>query len=138
MAPSRVFGAYAGRALMAAAAKSAAKKAAASSGAASTTTVKKAASSRANVGIQKVVPVSSELGKFLGSPEVSRTDAVKRVWEYIKLQNLQVFFSYISVQCRYFSLRSSFIIFISLCKLVFELQAQNRVWNVRIDYALVT
>ncbi|KAJ1380932.1 SWIB/MDM2 domain [Sesbania bispinosa] len=98
MAEVRVFGARAGRALMAAAAaaaKGAVKKAAASGGAATTTTAKKTVSSRVNSGgIQKVVPVSSELGKFLGSPEVSRTDAVKRVWEYIKLQNLQVSFAF--------------------------------------------
>ncbi|XP_004512323.1 upstream activation factor subunit UAF30 [Cicer arietinum] len=89
MASARVFGAFAGRVLMAAAAKGAAKKATASVGAASTKVVKKTVASKSNVGIQKVVPVSSELGNFLGSPEVSRTDAVKRVWEYIKLQNLQ-------------------------------------------------
>ncbi|KAL6505225.1 hypothetical protein OROGR_025042 [Orobanche gracilis] len=88
MAGTSVFGAYAGRALMAAAAtaKGTVKKAAAAS-----TAVKKPVTPRSTGtgGIQKVVPVSSELGKFLGSPEVSRTDAVKRVWEYIKLNNLQ-------------------------------------------------
>ncbi|XP_061341760.1 protein TRI1-like [Gastrolobium bilobum] len=96
MAAARVFGACAGRALMAAAAKggaAAAKKVAASGGEATIKTAKKTVSNRSrsspNAGIQKVVPVSSELGKFLGSPEVSRTDAVKRVWEYIKHQNLQ-------------------------------------------------
>nr|GEX34156.1 protein TRI1-like [Tanacetum cinerariifolium] len=40
-------------------------------------------------GILKVVPVSKLLGEFLGVPEVSRTDAVKKVWEYIKTNNLQ-------------------------------------------------
>ncbi|TKY70198.1 Upstream activation factor subunit UAF30 [Spatholobus suberectus] len=90
MAPARVFGASAGRAFMAAAANSAAKKVAPSGGAAAKTTAKKTVAKRsANTGIQKVVPVSSELGHFLGAPQVSRTDAVKRVWEYIKLQNLQ-------------------------------------------------
>lgn len=93
MATVRVFGARAGGALMAAA-KVAAKKAPASGGAAAKTTVKKTVSNRGSGGIQKVVPVSSELGKFIGAPEVSRTDAVKRVWEYIKLQNLQVFLSF--------------------------------------------
>lgn len=97
MAPARVFGGLAGRVLMAAAAKggaATAKKAASGGAAASTTAKKKAMPSRArtNTGIQKVVPVSSELGKFLGASEVSRTHAVKRVWEYIKLQNLQVVF----------------------------------------------
>ncbi|XP_057761540.1 upstream activation factor subunit UAF30-like [Arachis stenosperma] len=94
MAPAKVFGAFAGRALMAAAAKagaSATAKKAASGGAITATKAAKKAPSRPrnNVGIQKVVPVSSELGSFLGASEVSRTHAVKRVWEYIKLQNLQ-------------------------------------------------
>ncbi|GAU39526.1 hypothetical protein TSUD_222960 [Trifolium subterraneum] len=93
MAPSRVFGAFAGRALMAAAAKSATKKAAASAEASSKTavkkTVKRTVSVKSTGGIQKVVPVTSELGSFIGSPEVSRTEAVKKVWDYIKLQNLQ-------------------------------------------------
>ncbi|KAJ9556145.1 hypothetical protein OSB04_010759 [Centaurea solstitialis] len=40
-------------------------------------------------GILKVVPVSQPLGEFLGVSEVSRTDAVKKVWEYIKHNNLQ-------------------------------------------------
>ncbi|KAK7309445.1 hypothetical protein RJT34_06182 [Clitoria ternatea] len=90
MAAARIFGATAGRAFMASAAKGAAKKAPESGGAAAKATSKKTVSSRStNAGIQKVVPVSSELGRFLGAPQVSRTDAVKRVWEYIKLQNLQ-------------------------------------------------
>ncbi|XP_045813725.1 upstream activation factor subunit UAF30-like [Trifolium pratense] len=94
MAPARVFGAFAGRALMAAAAKSATKKVAAASAEASTKTavkktVKRTVSVKSTGGIQKVVPVTSELGSFIGSPEVSRTEAVKKVWEYIKLQNLQ-------------------------------------------------
>lgn len=41
-------------------------------------------------GILKVVPVSQPLGEFLGVSEVSRTDAVKKVWGYIKSNNLQV------------------------------------------------
>ncbi|KAF8408794.1 hypothetical protein HHK36_004863 [Tetracentron sinense] len=40
-------------------------------------------------GIMKAVAVSPALRKFLGVPEVSRTDAVKKIWEYIKLNNLQ-------------------------------------------------
>ncbi|KAL2348748.1 hypothetical protein Fmac_002748 [Flemingia macrophylla] len=88
MASARVFGASAGRAFMAAAAKSAAKKAAPSAGGAAAA-AKKTVPTRTNAGIQKVVPVSSELGNFLGIPQVSRTDAVKKVWEYIKMQNLQ-------------------------------------------------
>ncbi|XP_040988595.1 protein TRI1-like [Juglans microcarpa x Juglans regia] len=45
---------------------------------------------RSNLGIQKVVPISPQLGKFLGGvTESSRTHAVKKIWEYIKLHNLQ-------------------------------------------------
>lgn len=115
MAPARVFGAFAGRMLMAAAAKGATKKAAASAGAASTTVVKKTAvkktvTSKSTGGIQKVVPVTSELGNFIGAPEVSRTEAVKKVWEYIKLQNLQVLFSF-SLNASIFTLRSSILFF---------------------------
>ncbi|KAK1563147.1 hypothetical protein Q3G72_023043 [Acer saccharum] len=40
-------------------------------------------------GIMKVLPVSPQLGKFLGSNEASRTDAVKQVWEYIRHNSLQ-------------------------------------------------
>eukprot|EP00262_Sarcandra_glabra_P007968 TRINITY_DN21128_c0_g1_i1.p2 TRINITY_DN21128_c0_g1~~TRINITY_DN21128_c0_g1_i1.p2 ORF type:complete len:132 (+),score=20.09 TRINITY_DN21128_c0_g1_i1:138-533(+) len=40
-------------------------------------------------GILKVVPVSPAMGKFLGVPQISRTDAVKKIWEYIKLHQLQ-------------------------------------------------
>ncbi|XP_014520283.1 upstream activation factor subunit UAF30 [Vigna radiata var. radiata] len=90
MALTRVFGATAGRAFMAAAAKSAAKvKASPSGGAAAKPAGKKTAMVRTNTGIQKAVPVSSELGNFVGASEVSRTVAVKKVWEYIKQQNLQ-------------------------------------------------
>ncbi|OIW10781.1 hypothetical protein TanjilG_27727 [Lupinus angustifolius] len=81
MAAGTAFGSFAGRALMAAAKKT------------TTTTAKSMVASSGrpsnNAGIQKVVPVSSELGKFIGATEVSRTGAVKKVWEYIKLQNLQ-------------------------------------------------
>lgn len=48
-----------------------------------------AAKASASTGIRKPVPVSPVLSKFVGAPEVSRTDAVKKVWEYIKLHNLQ-------------------------------------------------
>jgi len=40
-------------------------------------------------GILKITPVSPALRQFLGAPEASRTDAVKKIWEYIKLHNLQ-------------------------------------------------
>ncbi|XP_077238865.1 SWIB/MDM2 domain superfamily protein [Tasmannia lanceolata] len=40
-------------------------------------------------GILKSVPVSPAMRKFLGVPEISRTEAVKKIWEYIKLNDLQ-------------------------------------------------
>ncbi|PON49051.1 p53 negative regulator [Parasponia andersonii] len=72
------------RALMAAA-KGASLKTAPSSSSASATPKP----SRANVGLMKLVPVSSQLGSFLGTTQASRSDAVKKVWEYVKLHNLQ-------------------------------------------------
>lgn len=53
----------------------------------------------AGKGILKIVPVSQSLAKFAGESELSRASAVKKVWEYIKGQNLQVwdFYSVISV-----------------------------------------
>lgn len=87
---ARVFGACS-RTLMAAAAKGAAS---------GVGTAAKAAPSkaRANSGFLKVLPVSPQLGKFLGASQASRTDAVKKVWEHIKQHNLQVFI--ISCLCR--------------------------------------
>lgn len=41
-------------------------------------------------GIQKVSPVSPALARFIGSSESSRSDAVKKIWTYIKANNLQV------------------------------------------------
>lgn len=55
--------------------------------AASSTPVK---NGRQGAGILKVVPVSQPLAQFVGENEVSRTTAVKKIWEYIKLNNLQV------------------------------------------------
>ncbi|KAL9236386.1 hypothetical protein vseg_011065 [Gypsophila vaccaria] len=41
-------------------------------------------------GILKPVPISPILKEFMGgASEASRTDAVKKVWDYIKLHNLQ-------------------------------------------------
>ncbi|KAK4743945.1 hypothetical protein SAY87_010257 [Trapa incisa] len=40
-------------------------------------------------GILKVTAVSPALAKFLNSPEASRTEAVKKIWSYIKLHDLQ-------------------------------------------------
>ncbi|ESQ52173.1 hypothetical protein EUTSA_v10017454mg [Eutrema salsugineum] len=67
---SRVFGAC--RVLMAKAATSSA-----------------VSSGREGKGILKVMPVSQPLANFIGANEVARTTAVKKIWEYIKLHNLQ-------------------------------------------------
>uniref|UniRef100_A0A0C9RP58 TSA: Wollemia nobilis Ref_Wollemi_Transcript_6318_1019 transcribed RNA sequence n=1 Tax=Wollemia nobilis TaxID=56998 RepID=A0A0C9RP58_9CONI len=40
-------------------------------------------------GILKPVPVSPEMESFCGASEISRGSAVKKIWEYIKENNLQ-------------------------------------------------
>ena len=56
-----------------------------------TTTTTTTTKTRSNIGIQKVLQISPQLGKFLdGATESSRTHAVKKVWEHIKLHHLQV------------------------------------------------
>ncbi|KAL1562006.1 protein TRI1-like [Salvia divinorum] len=40
-------------------------------------------------GIMKAKPISLALQDFVGEPEISRVEAVKKVWAYIKLNNLQ-------------------------------------------------
>ncbi|PIN25164.1 hypothetical protein CDL12_02107 [Handroanthus impetiginosus] len=40
-------------------------------------------------GIMRTIPVSAALQSVVGAPEISRVDAVKKIWEYIKLHNLQ-------------------------------------------------
>ncbi|KAH7553362.1 hypothetical protein JRO89_XS12G0002300 [Xanthoceras sorbifolium] len=86
---NRLFGGC--RALMAAAKSSAAAASAKSSSVAASAKSSSAAKSAGGktTGITKVLPISPQLGKFLGSNEASRTDAVKQVWQYIKLHNLQ-------------------------------------------------
>lgn len=42
-----------------------------------------------NSGAFKLIPVSPALNDFLGVSESSRSDAVKKVWDHIKLHNLQ-------------------------------------------------
>ncbi|WOK95823.1 upstream activation factor subunit spp27 [Canna indica] len=42
-----------------------------------------------NSGILKPVPVSPAMEKFVGASEISRTGAVKKIWEHIKLYQLQ-------------------------------------------------
>jgi chromatin remodeling complex protein RSC6 len=74
------------RTLMAAAKEPSASSSSASAKGAST---KKFTSARGS-GIQKVVPISPQLGRFLGASYSSRTQAIKLIWEYIKLHQLQV------------------------------------------------
>ncbi|GKU96034.1 hypothetical protein SLEP1_g9314 [Rubroshorea leprosula] len=57
--------------------------------AAAKTSIAGATKTRAKNGIMKPIPVSPQLGSFLGASEASRADAVKKIWEYIKLHNLQ-------------------------------------------------
>ncbi|KAL2236184.1 UNVERIFIED_CONTAM: Upstream activation factor subunit spp27 [Sesamum indicum] len=64
--------------------------AAAKSSAASTAAAAKPKTAGRVTGILKVQPVSPALAKFLGSPEASRSGAVKKIWEYVKSHNLQV------------------------------------------------
>ncbi|KAL1535881.1 protein TRI1-like [Salvia divinorum] len=40
-------------------------------------------------GIMKAKPISLALQDFVGETEISRVEAVKKVWAYIKLNNLQ-------------------------------------------------
>ncbi|XP_078152297.1 upstream activation factor subunit spp27-like [Carex rostrata] len=40
-------------------------------------------------GIMKQMPVSPSFRKFLGVGEISRPQAVKKIWEHIKLHSLQ-------------------------------------------------
>ena len=41
-------------------------------------------------GLNRTIQVSPALQKFLGVGECSRSESVKRVWDYIKDQKLQV------------------------------------------------
>lgn len=66
-----------GRTLMAAVAKSGASKT-------------EASSVRTTPAILRPLPVSPAMRKFLGVPEISRSGAVKKVWDHIKANNLQV------------------------------------------------
>ncbi|XP_009619389.1 protein TRI1 [Nicotiana tomentosiformis] len=66
------------------------KKAAATTSKSSTSAGKQGRSPSARpTGILKVTPVSPTLHSFLGVPKTSRGDAVKKIWDYIKLHNLQ-------------------------------------------------
>lgn len=80
---------------------------------AATATPTATATPGAGKGILKIVPVSQPLAKFAGESELSRASAVKKVWEYIKGQNLQVWDFY-SVNLRLFCSFGSFTFLRSL------------------------
>ncbi|KAB1215620.1 Upstream activation factor subunit UAF30 [Morella rubra] len=84
LAASRWRAVFGGTRMLMAAAKTASSSNAKTKKAATTTP------SRTGIRKQKMVPISPQLGNFLGgSTESSRTDAVKKIWEYIRLHNLQ-------------------------------------------------
>lgn len=74
-----------------AAAKSAAAKTAANSAGAKSTATSASAEGKANVGIRKALPVSPALKEFVGASEVSRAEAIKKIWDHIKSNQLQVY-----------------------------------------------
>ncbi|MQM23089.1 hypothetical protein Taro_056150 [Colocasia esculenta] len=82
MASARVFGGC--RPLMAAA-----KSAAVGASGRSASSGRKAKSGPNLGGLMRTMPVSPAMRKFLGVPEISRPDAVKKIWDYIKLHQLQ-------------------------------------------------
>ncbi|KAJ9141287.1 hypothetical protein P3X46_031836 [Hevea brasiliensis] len=90
-AASRVFKGC--RALLAPTKSAAATTTTAASKPRATKTVEKRKSKPADplkrTGILKATPISPALRDFLGVPESSRTDAVKKIWVYIKDQKLQ-------------------------------------------------
>ncbi|PSS24540.1 Upstream activation factor subunit spp27 like [Actinidia chinensis var. chinensis] len=57
--------------------------------AAKAATPKPSAAVKTTSAILKPAPISPALRQFLGAPEAARTEAVKKVWEYIKIHNLQ-------------------------------------------------
>ncbi|KAH6772913.1 SWIB/MDM2 domain superfamily protein [Perilla frutescens var. hirtella] len=63
--------------------------AAAAAPAKSTKPPKKKKTSNAESGIMKSKPISMALQDFVGEPEISRVEAVKKLWAHIKLNNLQ-------------------------------------------------
>lgn len=43
-----------------------------------------------NTALMKPLPVSPALQKFVGAPEISRPEALKKTWDHIKANQLQV------------------------------------------------
>jgi len=72
-----------------AATKSAAKKGSASKGAAKSATKKSATKRTPNAAFMKPMQPSSELAAVVGNQPMPRTEITKKVWAYIKKNNLQ-------------------------------------------------
>ncbi len=71
--------------------KAAAKKPAAKKTAAKKTTAKKTAKTKRapNPAFMKAMQPSEELAKIVGSKPIPRTEVTKKVWDYIRKNNLQ-------------------------------------------------
>ncbi|KFK44945.1 hypothetical protein AALP_AA1G323100 [Arabis alpina] len=63
------------------------------------TTPAATATGKEGKGILKLVRVSPPLASFSGETELSRATAVKKVWEYVKLHNLQNPLNKREIQC---------------------------------------
>ncbi|XP_047324330.1 upstream activation factor subunit spp27-like [Impatiens glandulifera] len=87
MATGNVFGKLFGPLM--AAAKSSASQTAVAKSSSSETAVSATKTAPRLVGILKPVKVSPALANFLGVTEASRTDAVRKIWQHIKQNNLQ-------------------------------------------------
>ncbi len=72
-----------------AAAKPAAKKAAAPAKAAAKPAAKPAAARKPNAAFMKEMTPSGELAAVVGNKPLPRTEVTKKVWDYIKKENLQ-------------------------------------------------
>jgi len=71
------------------AAKPAAKKAAPAKAAPKAAAAKPAAARKPNAAFMKAMTPSAQLSAVIGSSPLPRTEVTKKVWEYIKKQNLQ-------------------------------------------------
>ncbi|CAA0827170.1 SWIB/MDM2 domain superfamily protein [Striga hermonthica] len=66
-----------------------ATKVASSSAASKTPKIPKERKPPSNSGVTRTTPISVTLQSLVGAPEASRAQVVKKVWEHIKLHNLQ-------------------------------------------------
>lgn len=54
-------------------------------------------------GILKPLPVSKAMKDFVGASEISRSEVVKRIWDHIKANQLQVFVPFSSLAISLYS-----------------------------------